>query len=163
MGPGFWSLGEAGYSETEAWGQLQLPVEADGREVRHIETILELDDALVIERWPVSARDLAAMVGLISDGTISGKIAKTVFEEMVKTGDSPAAIVESKGLVQVTDEGAIREQVRAVLDSHPDKVEEFRGGKDKLLGFFVGQVMKASQGKANPKIVNEILRSELAG
>ena len=121
-----------------------------------------LDDSLVIERWPVSPENLAALVGLIDDGTISGKIAKTVFEEMHETGDAPAAIVERKGLRQVTDEGAITAAIDEVLGKNPDKVEEYRGGKDKLLGFFVGQVMKATGGKANPKAVNEILRKRLA-
>lgn len=123
----------------------------------------KLDDALVIERWPVTPENLAALVRLIDDATISGKIAKTVFEEMHQSGDAPADIVERKGLRQVTDEGAITEAVNAVLEQHPDKVEEYRGGKDKLIGFFVGQVMKATGGKANPKAVNEILRSRLAG
>lgn len=122
-----------------------------------------LDDSLVIERWPVSPENLAGLVALIDDGTISGKIAKTVFEEMHETGDGPAAIVERKGLRQVTDESAITAAIDEVLGKNPDKVEEYRGGKDKLLGFFVGQVMKATGGKANPKAVNEILRKRLAG
>lgn len=121
-----------------------------------------LDAALVIERWPVSPENLAGLVRLIDDGTISGKIAKNVFEEMHETGDAPADIVERKGLRQVTDEGAITSAVDTVLDQHPDKVAEYRGGKDKLIGFFVGQVMKATGGKANPKAVNEILRARLA-
>ncbi|MFN8599070.1 MAG: Asp-tRNA(Asn)/Glu-tRNA(Gln) amidotransferase subunit GatB [Candidatus Binatia bacterium] len=123
----------------------------------------KLDDALVIEDWPVRPEALAAMVALIDDDTISGKIAKTVFEEMVATGDEPAAIVERKGLEQVTDTGAITAAIDAVLAANPDKVAEFRGGKDKLLGFFVGQIMKATGGKANPAAVNEILRAKLAG
>ena len=120
-----------------------------------------LDDDLVIERWPVPPEHLARLVHLIDDGTISGKIAKTVFEEMHESGDDPAEIVERRGLRQVTDEGAITSAVDAVLEQHPDKVEEFRGGKEKLLGFFVGQVMKATGGKANPKAVNQILRARL--
>lgn len=122
-----------------------------------------LDDALVIERWPVSPINLAGLVKLIDDGTISGKIAKTVFEEMQETDAAPGDIVERRGLRQVTDEAAITEAVNVVLEQHPDKVAEYRGGKDKLIGFFVGQVMKATSGKANPKAVNEILRSRLAG
>jgi len=122
-----------------------------------------LDDALVITEWPVRAESLAAMIALIDDETISGKIAKTVFEEMIATGDEPAAIVRRKGLEQVTDTNAIAAAIDDVLASHPDKVAEFRAGKDKLLGFFVGQIMKATGGKANPQSVNEILRGRLAG
>jgi aspartyl-tRNA(Asn)/glutamyl-tRNA(Gln) amidotransferase subunit B len=122
----------------------------------------KLDDALVIETWPVRAEALAKLVALIGDGTISGKIAKTVFEEMVASGAEPADIVAQKGLTQVTDTGAIAAAVQDVLAQNPDKVVEFKGGKDKLLGFFVGQVMKATGGKANPQAVNEILLAKLA-
>jgi aspartyl-tRNA(Asn)/glutamyl-tRNA(Gln) amidotransferase subunit B len=122
-----------------------------------------LDDALVIADWPVRPESLARLVALIDDGTISGKIAKTVFEDMVASGEDPAAIVARKGLVQVTDTGAISAAVDAVLAQNADKVAEYRAGKDKLLGFFVGQVMKATGGKANPQAVNEILRGKLAG
>ena len=121
-----------------------------------------LDDALRIESWPVAPASLAALVALIEDGTISGKIAKTVFEEMTTTGEAPAKIVESRGLRQVSDEGAITSAVDEVLASHPDKVAELRGGKEKLLGFFVGQVMKATAGKANPALVNQIIARRLA-
>ncbi len=121
-----------------------------------------LETALVIEKWPVSAEHLAGLVRLIDDGTISGKIAKTVFEEMHDTQDAPADIVERKGLRQVTDEGAITSAVDTVLEQQADKVAEYRAGKEQLLGFFVGQVMKATAGKANPKAVNEILRARLA-
>jgi aspartyl-tRNA(Asn)/glutamyl-tRNA(Gln) amidotransferase subunit B len=123
----------------------------------------KLDDALVIEDWPVKPESLAALIALIDDDTISGKIAKTVFEEMVASGDEAAAIVERKGLKQVTDTTAIAAAIDDVLAKHPDKVAEFRGGKDKLLGFFVGQIMKATGGKANPQAVNEILLGKLAG
>ena len=112
---------------------------------------------------PVSAENLAAMVKLIDDGTISGKIAKTVFEKMVETGDPPSTIVEREGLVQESDEGKIGEIIDSVLSGNADKVEEYRGGKDKLFGFFVGQVMKQTQGKANPQVVNQLLREKLAG
>ena len=115
-----------------------------------------------IAECPVSPERLAGLLKLIDSATISGKIAKTVFEEMVATGETAEAIVEKKGLVQITDEEAIRETVRRVLEENPQEVEAYRGGKKKLLGFFVGQVMKATQGKANPKMVNEILR-ELLG
>jgi aspartyl-tRNA(Asn)/glutamyl-tRNA(Gln) amidotransferase subunit B len=122
-----------------------------------------LDDALVIEQWPIPATELGALVARIDDETISGKIAKTVFDEMVSSGSSPDQVIEKKGLRQVTDPGAIAEVVARVLAAHPDKVEEFRAGKEKLLGFFVGLVMKETQGKANPKAVNETLRAQLAG
>jgi len=106
---------------------------------------------------------LTEMLKLVEGGTISGKIAKTVFDEMYKTGKEPAKIVEEKGLVQVSDSGAIEKIIDEVLASDPDKVADYRGGKDKLFGFFVGQVMKASKGKANPALVNEILLAKLKG
>ena len=112
---------------------------------------------------PVSPAALGELVGLISDGTISGRIAKDVFAEMVEGGGSAAAIVEAKGLKQVSDSGAIEAMVDEVLAANQDKVEEYRGGKDKLFGFFVGQVMKASGGQANPGMVNELLKSKLGG
>jgi aspartyl-tRNA(Asn)/glutamyl-tRNA(Gln) amidotransferase subunit B len=121
----------------------------------------KLDERLRITAWPVAPENLAALVALIDEGTISGKIAKTVFEEMVASGRSPAAIVAERGLVQVTDRGAIDAAVERVLAAHPDKVADYRGGKDKLFGFFVGQVMKATEGKANPKQVNELLQKRL--
>lgn len=123
----------------------------------------KLDDALRIEAWPVHAESLARLVALIDDGTISGKIAKTVFEEMVASGAEPADVVASKGLTQVTDTGAIAAAVDEVLARNADKVAEYRSGKDKLLGFFVGQVMKSTGGKANPQAVNDILRAKLTG
>jgi len=123
----------------------------------------KLDEELRIVDWPVRAASLARMVALIDDGTISGKIAKTVFEEMVASGEEPADVVARKGLTQVTDTGAIAAAVDDVLTRNADKVAEFRAGKDKLLGFFVGQVMKATGGKANPQAVNDILRDKLAG
>lgn len=120
-----------------------------------------LAEALVIREWPVEAEHLGRLVALIDRGTISGKIAKTVFAEMAQSGEPPEAVVERHGLVQVTDEGAIGQVVRDVLARHPDKVAEYRGGKEKLLGFFVGQVMKETGGRANPRLVNEALRREL--
>ncbi|OFV89717.1 MAG: aspartyl/glutamyl-tRNA amidotransferase subunit B [Acidobacteria bacterium RBG_16_68_9] len=122
-----------------------------------------LDEALVITDWPVPPAQLAAMVRIIDEGQISGKIAKTVFEEMVGTGAEPARIVAEQGLIQLSDDGPIREAIGAVMQAHPDKVAEYRGGKDKLFGFFVGQVMKATKGKANPQKVNELLRQALDG
>jgi aspartyl-tRNA(Asn)/glutamyl-tRNA(Gln) amidotransferase subunit B len=103
------------------------------------------------------------MLDLIADGTINGKIAKEVFEDMVETGEDPEAIVEHKGLRQVTDTGAIDAAITAVLDKNADKLAEYRSGKDKLFGFFVGQVMKETKGKANPALVNEALLARLNG
>ncbi len=114
-----------------------------------------------IDNPPVSAADLGGLIDLIADNTISGRIAKEVFELMVETGKAPAVIVEEKGLRQVTDTGAIEASIDAVLAANGDKVAEYRSGKDKLFGFFVGQVMKATGGKANPALVNEILKKKL--
>jgi aspartyl-tRNA(Asn)/glutamyl-tRNA(Gln) amidotransferase subunit B len=110
---------------------------------------------------PVSARALGALLDLMADQTINGRIAKDVFEEMVESGEMPDAIVGRKGLRQVTDTAAIDAAVDAVLAGNADKVAEFRAGKDKLFGFFVGQVMKATAGKGNPALVNEALRRRL--
>ncbi|QTA90543.1 Asp-tRNA(Asn)/Glu-tRNA(Gln) amidotransferase subunit GatB [Desulfonema magnum] len=114
-----------------------------------------------IEDSPISAHDLGHLLKLIDEDVISGKIAKTVFDEMAKTGKPPKKIVEEKGLVQVTDVSAIEAVVAKVLERSPKEIEEYKGGKTKVLGFFVGQVMKETKGKANPKIVNEILRDKL--
>jgi aspartyl-tRNA(Asn)/glutamyl-tRNA(Gln) amidotransferase subunit B len=116
-----------------------------------------------IERSPVSAEQLGALIDLIANGTISGRLAKEVFAEMVTSGADPAAIVEAKGLRQVTDAGAIAAAIDAVLAANADRVGEYRAGRDKLYGFFVGQVMRATQGKANPTLVNELLRKKLVG
>ena len=106
---------------------------------------------------PVSAPHLAQLLKLVAEGGISGKIAKKVFDETAQSGKAPKAVVEAKGLVQVSDAGEIEKVVRQVLDDHADQVAAYQGGKTKILGFFVGQVMKATRGKANPKMVNEIL------
>ena len=110
---------------------------------------------------PVSAAQLAGLIGLISDNTISGKIAKDVFAEMYASGKDAAVIVEEKGLKQVTDTGAIEAVIDEVIAENPDNVAAYKGGKDKLFGFFVGQVMKKMQGKANPAAVNELLKRKL--
>jgi aspartyl-tRNA(Asn)/glutamyl-tRNA(Gln) amidotransferase subunit B len=117
---------------------------------------------VAIEQSPVSADHLGALIDLIADGTISGRLAKEVFAEMVATGADPAAIVEAKGLRQVSDSGAIEAAIDAVLAAHADKVAEYRAGRDKLHGFFVGQIMRATQGKANPALVNELLKKKLS-
>jgi aspartyl-tRNA(Asn)/glutamyl-tRNA(Gln) amidotransferase subunit B len=110
---------------------------------------------------PVTAENLGALVDLIADNTLSGRLAKEVFELMVETGKAPGDIVEERGLRQVTDTGAIDAAIAQVLAANPDKVAEYRSGKDKLFGFFVGQVMKATAGKANPAMVNDILKKQL--
>jgi aspartyl-tRNA(Asn)/glutamyl-tRNA(Gln) amidotransferase subunit B len=115
-----------------------------------------------IETSPVSSAALGGLLDLLADQTINGRIAKEVFEAMVETGESAAAIVEARGLRQVTDTGAIDAAVDAVLAAHPDKLAEFRSGKDKLFGFFVGQVMKAMAGKGNPALVNDALKQKLS-
>jgi aspartyl-tRNA(Asn)/glutamyl-tRNA(Gln) amidotransferase subunit B len=112
---------------------------------------------------PISAAALGGLVDLIGDGTISGRIAKEVFAGMFETGKDASAIVEEKGLKQVSDSGAIEALIDEVLTENADKVEQYRGGKDKLFGFFVGQTMKKSGGKANPGMVNEVLRRKLDG
>ncbi len=112
---------------------------------------------------PVPAAALGGLIDRIADQTISGRIAKEVFEIMFETGREADAIIEEKGLKQVTDKGAIEALVDQVIADNPDKAAEVQGGKDKLLGWFVGQVMKASQGKANPQMVNDLLRAKLLG
>jgi aspartyl-tRNA(Asn)/glutamyl-tRNA(Gln) amidotransferase subunit B len=115
-----------------------------------------------IAHSPVSAASLGELLDLIADDTISGKIAKDVFLAMLDSGESAKAIVEKKGLRQVTDSGAIEQAVDAVLAANQDKVAEYKSGKDKLFGFFVGQAMKATGGKANPALLNDILRKKLS-
>ncbi len=112
---------------------------------------------------PVTAKNLAGLLDLIENDTISGRIAKDVFQFMVETGKDAAGIVAEKGLVQVTDTGAIDAAIDKVMTDNPAKVEEYRGGKVTLFGWFVGQVMKGTGGKANPAKVNEILKAKLAG
>ncbi|HIJ37553.1 MAG TPA: Asp-tRNA(Asn)/Glu-tRNA(Gln) amidotransferase subunit GatB [Rhodospirillaceae bacterium] len=116
-----------------------------------------------IEDPPVTAEHLGQLIDLIADNTISGRIAKEVFELMVETGQAPAVLVEERGLKQVTDSGAIEAAIDAVLTANSGKVSEYRSGKDKLFGFFVGQVMKNTGGKANPALVNDVLRKKLEG
>jgi aspartyl-tRNA(Asn)/glutamyl-tRNA(Gln) amidotransferase subunit B len=122
-----------------------------------------LADARDIAGFIVTPAHLAAMIALIDKGTISGKIAKKVFEQMAETGKMPEEIVQEQGLVQVSDTGELEKAVQAVLDAHPQMVEDFRGGKDKVFGFLMGQVMKSTKGKGNPQILNDILRKKLEG
>lgn len=114
-----------------------------------------------IHNSPISAEQLGGLIGLITDETISGKIAKDVFAEMFKSSKDANTIVEEKGLKQVTDTGAIEAIVDEVIAENPDNVTKYKSGKDKLFGFFVGQVMKKSQGKANPAAVNKLLKEKL--
>ena len=116
---------------------------------------------LGIEDSPVSSYNLARLINSISSGEISGKIAKQVFELMVKTGDEPSKIIKEKGLVQQSDPRELEKIIKNVLDKNSDKVKQFKSGKDKLFGYFIGQIMKASSGKANPKLVNDILKKLL--
>ena len=116
-----------------------------------------------ITESPISAAHLGGLLDLLADGTISSRIAKDVFEEMFETSKDPAAIVAGKGLKQITDTGAIEAAVDAAIISNPEQANQVRDGNDKAIGWFVGQVMKATQGKANPQAVNELLQTRLKG
>ena len=118
-------------------------------------------DGKDISASPVTATAVGKLVGLLSEGTISNRIAKDVFEEMVATGGDPEAIVAEKGLTQITDNSEIEAAVDQVINGNPDQAQQFKEGNDKVAGWFVGQVMRATQGKANPQIVNELLRKKL--
>jgi aspartyl-tRNA(Asn)/glutamyl-tRNA(Gln) amidotransferase subunit B len=115
-----------------------------------------------ITESPVTPAQGAELLALVADGTLSGTLAKQVFEIMLETGEDAAAIVEARGLKQTSDTGAIEAAIAEVIAANADKVAEYRAGKDKLFGFFVGQVMKTMQGKANPGVVNELLRKALS-
>ena len=115
-----------------------------------------------IEQSPVSPSQAGALLALVGDGTLSGSLAKQVFEAMLETGQDPAAIVEERGLRQTSDTGAIEAVIAEVLARNPGQLEQYRGGKEALFGFFVGQTMKAMQGKANPAVVNDLLKRALA-
>ncbi|WP_336971583.1 Asp-tRNA(Asn)/Glu-tRNA(Gln) amidotransferase subunit GatB [Sphingobium aromaticiconvertens] len=114
-----------------------------------------------LEESPASPSQAAELLALVADGTLSGTLAKQVFEIMLETGDAPSKIVEEKGLKQTSDTGAIEVVVAKILADNGDKVEQYRGGKEALFGFFVGQTMKAMAGKANPKVVNELVKKAL--
>lgn len=109
----------------------------------------------------VTGKGLGEMIGLIEKGTISSKIAKTVFKEMIETGKAPQQIVEEKGLVQISDEGAIQAVVNQVIQNNPQSVADYKAGKEKAVGFLVGQVMKETRGKANPGLVNKLIVNTL--
>ncbi|KFN39878.1 glutamyl-tRNA amidotransferase [Smithella sp. F21] len=120
------------------------------------------EDKRGIRECPISARSLADMIILIEEGTISGKIAKEVITDMYETGKTPQDIIKEKSLVQITDEGELVKTVTAIIAANSKQLADYRGGKEKLFGFFVGQVMKATQGKANPQLVNDLLKKMLA-
>ena len=113
--------------------------------------------------FPVTPAHLAEMLMMVEKGTISGKIAKTVFEDMVASGKMPQAIVAEKGLVQVSDSAALEQAIQEVLNAQADKVADYRSGNEKIFGFLMGQIMKATKGKANPQMVNDLLKKKLAG
>jgi len=121
----------------------------------------KLDEKLCITSWPVPPQYLAVMVRMIDEGKISGKMAKGLFEEMLERGEPPEKIVKEKGLEQVSDTSNIEKAVDEVLAAHPQQVSDYRAGKEKVFGFLIGQIMKATQGKANPQMVNEILNRKL--
>lgn len=116
---------------------------------------------LEITESPVSGENLAKLINLIKDGTISGKIAKQVFEKMFVSGEEPDVIIKREGLVQLSDNSAIEKIAMEIIDANPDKVAEYRSGKDRLFAFFVGQVMQKTKGQANPQVVNEVLKAKL--
>jgi aspartyl-tRNA(Asn)/glutamyl-tRNA(Gln) amidotransferase subunit B len=122
----------------------------------------KLETGLHITAWPCPPEHVGDLVRLVQEGTISGSIAKTVFEEMRTTGKAPGAIVAERGLTQLSDTEALSTHISQVLAANPDKVAAYRSGKDGLLGFFVGQVMKATQGKANPQLLNQLVKAQLS-
>jgi len=126
------------------------------------EVLAKIDDPETIDSFIVKPKDLAILLKRIDDATISGKIAKTVFEEMLETGKNPDTIINEKGLRQVTDTGAIESIIDEVIKNNPKSVEDYKKGKDKALKFLIGQVMKESKGKANPQMVNDILIKKLS-
>jgi len=111
---------------------------------------------------PISAKQLAELLALMDKGTLSGKIAKSVLEEMYNTGKDARVIVKEKGLEQISDEGALLGIIDSVIAANPQSVEDYRAGKDKAIGFLVGQIMKATKGQANPGLVNQLLKEKLA-
>ncbi len=119
------------------------------------------EKSLEISQSPISSKNLSKLIDLIKNGTISGKIAKSVFELMAEGDKDPEKIVKEKDLKQESNPKELEKLIDKVISENPDKVKEYKSGKDKLFGFFVGQVMKISSGKANPQLVNEILKKKL--
>jgi aspartyl-tRNA(Asn)/glutamyl-tRNA(Gln) amidotransferase subunit B len=151
--------------ETARWFDALLEAKAEPKQAANW-VVAELFGALNrrgenIQDGPVSPGEAAELLGLVADGTISGTIAKQVFEIMLETGQPAGAVVEERGLKQTSDAGAIDAEIDKVLAQNADKVAEYRNGKQQLFGFFVGQTMKAMAGKANPKLVNERLKAKL--
>jgi len=122
---------------------------------------LKGEDGIDVGAFPVTPENLAALLTMIDKGTISGKIAKTVFEEMMASGKDPETIVKEKNLVQMSDEGDLIQIVQEILAANPEQAEQFKAGKTKVMGFFVGQLMQKTKGKANPKMANELFNKEL--
>ena len=122
------------------------------------------ENKVEITETKLTPENLAELISLIEKGTISNNIGKQILvEDMITNGDKASAIVEKKGLSQISDEGAIKEIVKKIVDANPNQVEAYKNGKTNLLGFFVGQVMKETKGRANPKTVNEFVRQMLEG
>jgi len=138
--------GDARAAANWVMGDLAAALNAEGKE---------------ISESPVSAEQLGELVALISKGEISGKMAKDIFQKMLATGESARAIVEREGLRQISDTGELEALINQVLEQHPRQVEQYRSGKTQVLGYLVGQVMKASRGQANPAAVNKLLRAKL--
>ena len=154
-------------AETAFWFEDLLAAGAEAKQASNW-LLSELFGALnkmgkSLDESPVSPTQAAELLGLVADGTISGSIAKQVFEIMLETGQGAAAIVEEKGLKQTSDTGAIEAVIADILANNPGQLEAYRGGKEQLFGFFVGQTMKAMQGKANPGVVNDLLKKALVG
>ncbi|MGI9450244.1 MAG: Asp-tRNA(Asn)/Glu-tRNA(Gln) amidotransferase subunit GatB [Geminicoccaceae bacterium] len=142
---------------------------AKGRDAKTVANWITTDlfghlnrEGLDIEQSPVATGDLGALTDLITDGTISGKIAKSVFQDMIASGDDPGSIVEAKGLKQISDTGAIEQIIAEIIEANPDQVAKAKENP-KLIGWFVGQVMQKTKGQANPQLVNELLRKKLTG
>ena len=153
--------------ETAGWFDALLSHDVDAKQAANW-VVAELFGALnrlgvSIAESPVSPAHAAGLLKLVADGTISGSIAKTVFEKMLESGDPAGDIVEREGLKQTSDTGEIDARIDEILAANADKVEQYKAGKEALFGFFVGQTMKAMQGKANPQVVNERLRAKLTG
>jgi len=126
------------------------------------ELLARIDDPESLDRYIVTPSHLAGLLKLIDNDTISGKIAKNIFDEMIKTGHDPEKIVEEKGMKQVTDLSEIEPVIERIIRENPQSVEDYRNGKEKALGFLVGQAMKETKGKANPQIVNQLLREKMS-
>ncbi|HFQ60983.1 MAG TPA: glutamine--tRNA ligase, partial [Epsilonproteobacteria bacterium] len=142
----------------EALSELDSPVNLANIVANDVARELKEKD---VDALKFTAKQIAQLVKMLDDETISSKIAKQVFEEMVKSGENPREIVEAKGLIQISDPAVISPIIDEVIAKNPDNVEKFKAGNTKLLGFFVGQVLKATGGKANPQVVNQLVNEKL--